>query len=63
MASYFPLIVNSVSDTINATWDLAHMGANLRTIVLNAGLILGCLLIVLLIFGYNATLRSKPIQA
>ena len=55
--------VPPVSDTINATWDLAHMGANLRTIVLNAGLILGCLLIVLLIFGYNATLRSKPIQA
>lgn len=52
-----------ISDTINATWDLAHMGQNFRTIVLNGGLILGCVVIVVLIFGYNATLRSKPIQA
>jgi len=55
-------VVPNVADAINQTWDLAAMGENVRTIVLNLGLILGCLLLVVFVFGYNVTLRSKPIQ-
>jgi len=55
-------IIPDVSDSINQAVDLALMGENLRLILLNGGLIVGSILIVLLILGYNFTLRSKPIQ-
>jgi hypothetical protein len=60
--NYQPLVPN-VSDSINEAVDLALMGENLRLILLNGGLIIGCGLVVLLILGYNFTLRSRPIKA